>query len=236
VFKDGDEMVFFSNNSLPAGIAYAIPPLPPLPAKVFTLSFCNVPFPKDDFTALLPHCSRPAGNSKITHRLPYIYVEKISGVSLRHAAPAFLQKEMANEEVFKDGDEMVFFSKYFQAEGIADAIPILSYLSAKIFIHTFCNAPFPKDDFTALLPHCSVPARNTKIIPRLPFISAAKIKCLFLIAAAPAFLRREKLMSECPKMETRRGFSPNISKPKELLNLPPAFLLSPPKKSSIFFL
>jgi hypothetical protein len=97
VSKDGGFTVFFSNNSLPAGIADAIPILPYLSAKVFIQTFCSVPFPKDDFTVLLPLWFLPAENAEIIPRLPYIYVGKISGVSILFTAPAFLRIEKTNE-------------------------------------------------------------------------------------------------------------------------------------------
>jgi hypothetical protein len=64
----------------------------------------------------------PQGIAKFTPRLPYISAEKIKCLFLIAAAPAFLRKEKANEEVFKDGDETVFFSKYFLPAGIAEII------------------------------------------------------------------------------------------------------------------
>jgi hypothetical protein len=45
----------------------------------------------------------------------------------------------------------------------------------------------------------SLPAGISKITPHLPYISATKIKCLFLIAAPPHFSEKKKLMSESPK-------------------------------------
>jgi hypothetical protein len=206
-------MLFFSNHSLPAEIAYAIFPLSHLSTEVFGLSFWNVPFPKKEFTALLPHCSLPAGIAKIIPRLPYIYVGKISDFFFLFIAPAFLRKEMANEGMFLDSGITVFFSKYFQAEGIAYAIPPLPHLSAKVCTRAFCNVPFPKDDFIALLPPCSLPAGNSEITPRLPYISAEKIKCPFLIAAAPAFLRIEKANEEVPKDSGVMLFFSNHSLP-----------------------
>jgi hypothetical protein len=124
-------MLFFSNHSLPAGIAYAIPHLPHLSTNVFIHTFCSAPFPKRKFNALLPHCSLPARNSEITPRLPFISAEKIKCPFLIAATPAFLRKEMANEGLFRDSGIVVFFSKYFQAAGIAKNIPRLPYISAE---------------------------------------------------------------------------------------------------------
>jgi hypothetical protein len=86
----------------------------------------------------------------------------------------------------------VFFSNHSLPAGIADAIFSLSHLSAKVFIHIFCSAPFPKDDFTALLPHCSLPARIAKNIPHFPYIYAEKISGVFFLFISPVFLPKEK--------------------------------------------
>jgi hypothetical protein len=92
---------------------------------------------------------------------------------------------MVNEEVPKDSGFAVFFYNDSRPEGIADAIPALSHPSAKVFILSFCNMPFPKRDFTALLPHLFLPAGNAKITPPAFLIYMQKKSAAFSSYSSP---------------------------------------------------
>jgi hypothetical protein len=92
----------------------------------------------------------------------------------------------------KDGDEMVFFSKYSLPAGIAYAILLLSYLSAKVFSQPFCSSPFPKDDFTALLPHCSLPAMKFKNYPLPSLYICRKNQMSFSYSRRPRISPKRK--------------------------------------------